>query len=169
MTPRIILIGPPGAGKTSIGRALAKALDVDFADTDTLIEEDQGKSVSLIFVEDGEPHFREVEARVCLAALQEVQGVLSLGGGSVLTPSIAEAIAASDSDVIFLDVSLAVAAPRIGFNRDRPLLLNNPRQQWQRLLDARRPVYESLATIRIEVENLSVNQIVKEILSKLAK
>jgi shikimate kinase len=169
MTPRIILIGPPGAGKTSIGRALAKDLDVDFADTDTLIEEDQGKSVSLIFVEDGEPHFREVEARVCLAALQEVQGVLSLGGGSVLTPSIAEAIAASDSDVIFLDVSLAVAAPRIGFNRDRPLLLNNPRQQWQRLLDARRPVYESLATIRIEVENLSVNQIVKEILSKLAK
>jgi shikimate kinase len=148
---------------------LAKALDVDFADTDTLIEEDQGKSVSHIFVEDGEPHFREVEARVCLAALQEVQGVLSLGGGSVLTPSVAEAIAASDSDVIFLDVSLAVAAPRIGFNRDRPLLLNNPRQQWQRLLDARRPVYESLATIRIEVENLSVNQIVKEILPKVAK
>lgn len=168
MTPRIILIGPPGAGKTSIGRALAKAMHVDFADTDTLIEGDQGKSVSHIFVEDGEPHFREAEARVCLEALQKFQGVLSLGGGSVLTPSVAEAIAASDSEIIFLDVSLAVAAPRIGFNRDRPLLLNNPRQQWQRLLDARRPVYESLATIKIDVQDRSVNQIVKEILPKVA-
>lgn len=168
MTPRIILIGPPGAGKTSIGRALAKAMNVDFADTDTLIEADQGKSVSHIFVEDGEPHFRAAEARVCLAALREAQGVLSLGGGSVLTPSVAEEITASGSEVIFLDVSLAVAAPRIGFNRDRPLLLNNPRQQWQRLLDARRPVYESLATIRIDVENRSVNQIVKEILTEVA-
>lgn len=169
MTPRIILIGPPGAGKTSIGRALAKALSVDFADTDTLIEGDQDKSVSHIFVDDGEPHFREVEARVCLAALKEVQGVLSLGGGSVLTSSVAEAIALSNSEVIFLDVSLAVAAPRIGFNRDRPLLLNNPRQQWQQLLDVRRPVYESLATIKIQVEDRSVNQIVKEILAKVAR
>ncbi len=167
MTPRIILIGPPGAGKSSIGRALAKAMHVDFADTDTLIEADQGKSVSLIFVEDGEPHFREIEARVCLESVKEIQGVLSLGGGSVLTPVVAEAIASSGSEVIFLDVSLAVAAPRIGFNRDRPLLLNNPRQQWQRLLDARRPVYESLATTKIDVENRSVNQIVKEILSKV--
>jgi len=167
MTPRIVLIGPPGAGKTSIGRSLAKAMDVEFADTDALIEEDQGKSVSQIFVDDGEPHFREVEERICCAALLESSGVLSLGGGAVLTPSVAQAIRDSGSEVIFLDVSLAVAAPRIGFNRDRPLLLNNPRQQWQRLMDARRPVYESLATTKIEVENRSVNQIVKEILTKV--
>lgn len=167
MTPRIILIGPPGAGKTSIGRALAKASDVDFVDTDMLIEADQSKSVSQIFVEDGERHFREVEERVCLAALQDAKGVLSLGGGSVLTPSVADAVGKSGSEVIFLDVSLAVAAPRIGFNRDRPLLLNNPRQQWQRLLDARRPIYESLSTIKIEVESRSVNQVVKEILTQV--
>ncbi len=167
MTPRIVLIGPPGAGKTSIGRSLAKELDVDFADTDTLIEVDQSKSVSQIFVEDGEPHFREVEERICLEALQDSQGVLSLGGGSVLTPSVADAVGESGSEVIFLDVSLAVAAPRIGFNRDRPLLLNNPRQQWQRLLDARRPIYESLSTITLEVENRSVNQLVKEILTQV--
>ena len=167
MTPRIVLIGPPGAGKTSIGRSLAKAMDVEFADTDALIEEDQGKSVSQIFVDDGEPHFREVEERICSTALKETSGVLSLGGGAVLTSSVAEAIRDSGSEVIFLDVSLAVAAPRIGFNRDRPLLLNNPRQQWQRLMDARRPVYESLATTKIEVENRSVNQIVKEILTKV--
>lgn len=167
MTPRIVLIGPPGAGKTSIGRSLAKALDLDFADTDTLIENDQTKSVSQIFVEDGEPHFRKIEERICRAALMESNGVLSLGGGSVLTPSVTDAIRESGSEVIFLDVSLAVAAPRIGFNRDRPLLLSNPRQQWQRLLDVRRPVYESLATIKIEVEDRSVKQIVQEILTRV--
>jgi shikimate kinase len=167
MTLRIILIGPPGSGKTSIGRALAKALALEFADTDNLIEADQGKSVSQIFVEDGEQSFRDIEERICLDALVVSNGVLSLGGGSVLLPTIAEAIRRSGSDVIFLDVSLAVAAPRIGFNRDRPLLLNNPRQQWQRLMDARRPIYESLSTKTVEVGNRTVNQIVKEILEKV--
>lgn len=164
MTPRIVLIGPPGAGKTSIGKALAKAIKVDFADTDSLVETDQGKSVSQIFVDDGEAVFRSAEERICLEALKERQGVLSLGGGAVLTPSVAQALRDSDVDVIFLDVTLAVAAPRIGFNRDRPLLLSNPRQQWQTLMDARRPVYESLATKVIEVGDRSVSEIVKEIL-----
>lgn len=167
MTPRVVLIGPPGAGKTSIGRSLAKAMEVEFADTDTLIEADQNKSVSQIFVDDGESVFRKIEERICTSALKNTDGVLSLGGGAVLTPSIAEAIRQSGSEVVFLDVSLAVAAPRIGFNRDRPLLLNNPRQQWQRLMDSRRPIYESLATKRIEVGSRSVNQIVNEILEEV--
>ncbi len=167
MTPRVVLIGPPGAGKTSIGRSLAKAMEVEFADTDTLIEVDQNKSVSQIFVDDGESVFREIEERICTSALKNTHGVLSLGGGAVLTPSIAEAIRQSGSEVVFLDVSLAVAAPRIGFNRDRPLLLNNPRQQWQRLMDSRRPIYESLATKRIEVGSRSVSQIVNEILEEV--
>lgn len=167
MTPRAILIGPPGSGKTSIGRSLAKALDIEFADTDTLIEADRGKKVSQIFVDDGEQYFRDIEERICLEALAVASGVLSLGGGSVLTPTVAEAIRRSGSEVIFLDVSLAVAAPRIGFNRDRPLLLNNPRQQWQRLMDARRPIYESLSTKIVDVGNRTVNQIVKEILGKV--
>lgn len=168
MTPRVVLIGPPGAGKTSIGRSLAKAMEVEFADTDTLIEADQGKSVSQIFIDDGESVFREIEERICRAALKDQQGVVSLGGGAVLTPSVEASIRESGAEVVFLDVSLAVAAPRIGFNRDRPLLLNNPRQQWQRLMDARRSIYESLATTKIEVGSRSVNQIVKEILEKVA-
>lgn len=168
MTPRVILIGPPGAGKTSIGRSLAKALNVDFADTDALIEIDQGKSVAQVFVDDGEPHFREVEERISCQSIEKESGVLSLGGGAVLNAAVADSIRGSGAEVIFLDVSLAVAAPRIGFNRDRPLLLNNPRQQWQRLMDARRPVYESLATLKLEVENRSVNQVVKDILMRVS-
>lgn len=167
MTPRVVLIGPPGAGKTSIGHALAKSMEIDFADTDTLIEGDQGKSISLMFIEDGEPAFRKIEERICRDALRKYDGVLALGGGSVLTPSVAEDLQQSGSHVVFLDVNLATAAPRIGFNRDRPLLLNNPRQQWQQLMDARRPVYERLATQKIEVGNRSVNQIAREIFEKV--
>ena len=164
MTPHIILIGPPGAGKTSIGRSLARSLHSTFADTDTLIEIDQGKTVSQIFIDDGEPLFREVEERICLDAIEKETGVLSLGGGAILSKKVQDAMRASAATIVFLDVSLKVAAPRIGFNRDRPLLLNNPRQQWQTLMDARRPVYEGLATVIFDVEDRTVNQVLKELL-----
>ena len=168
MTPRIILIGPPGSGKTSIGRSLARSLKIDFKDTDALVEVDQGKSVSQIFIDDGEPLFREVEERICLRAIQNETGVLSLGGGAVLSQKVEGEMRGSGAQIIFLDVSLKVAAPRIGFNRDRPLLLKNPRQQWQALMDARRPVYEGLANIIFDVEDRSVGQVVKELLLKVS-
>jgi shikimate kinase len=167
MTPRIVLIGPPGAGKSSIGRALARALGKDFADSDALIEADQGKSVSQIFVDDGEVLFREVEQRICLSAFQNFNGVLALGGGAVLTPAVRERLSHLDGEIIFLDVSLAVAAPRVGFNRDRPLLLKNPRQQWQNMMDLRRPTYEGLASITIVVGDRSISKIVKELMNKV--
>lgn len=167
MTPRIIFIGPPGAGKTSIGRALARSLHIAFADTDSLIQEDQGKVISQIFIDDGEPAFRQIEERICLAALSKEDGVLSLGGGALLTQSVHDAVKNCGAAVIFLDVSLKVAAPRIGFNRDRPLLLNNPRAQWQTLMDARRPIYEGLATLIFEVQDRTVDQVVQELLPKV--
>ena len=169
MTPRIVLIGPPGAGKSSIGRALARALDIEFADTDTLIEADQGRSVSQIFVDDGELFFREVEERICLSALANFNGVLALGGGAVLSAGVQEKLGEMDGEIIFLDVSLAVAAPRVGFNRDRPLLLKNPRQQWQKMMDMRRPTYEALATTTIEVGDRSISKIVKEYMNRVGR
>ena len=169
MTPRIVLIGPPGAGKSSIGRVLARALGVDFADSDTLIEADQRKSVAQIFVDEGEPFFRQVEERICVSALENVDGVLALGGGAVLSPVVQKELRQLNTEIIFLDVSLAVAAPRVGFNRDRPLLLNNPRQQWQKLMDMRRPTYEGLASTIIEVGTRSISVIVKEIMRKVEK
>ncbi len=167
MTPQLILIGPPGAGKSSVGKSLAARLNVAFADTDALIEEKVGKKISEIFLEEGEPFFREVEERVCCEAIAQSGGVLSLGGGSVLSVVTQDALNNSGIPIVFLDVSLTVAAPRVGFNRDRPLLVNNPRQQWQILMDKRRPIYESLASLHIDVDEKSVSKIVDEILSEV--
>lgn len=163
----IVLIGPPGAGKTSVGKAVAKATSSSFSDTDNLIEMEIGKSIAEIFVDDGEEFFRAVEERICLEALRNGDGVLSLGGGAPLSINVQNELQKTDVHVFFLDVSLAVAAPRIGFNRDRPLLLNNPRQQWQILMDKRRPVYERLATSIIEVDQSSVSSLCKRIVLKV--
>ena len=164
--PGIIFIGPPGSGKSSIGRALAKKIEQKFADTDALIEESQGKSVSQIFIEEGEIFFRQVEEAICLARISENISVLSLGGGAILSLLVREQLLSSNNLIIFLDVTLAVAAPRVGFNRDRPLLLHSPRQQWQQLMDIRRPIYEELASLVIEVGDRPISEIVDEILSK---
>jgi shikimate kinase len=164
---RILLIGPPGAGKSTIGVALAKELSMQFVDTDQLIEKETGKSITDIFVVDGEPHFRALEVEVLKTVLTLETAVISLGGGAPISEEAQRVIKNSNSHVVFLDVSLATAAPRVGFNRDRPLLMGNPRAQWQALSDERRPIYELLADECIKVDDMSVVQIVTEIKEKL--
>lgn len=164
---RILLIGPPGAGKSTIGVALAKELSIDFIDTDQEIERETGKAITDIFVVDGEPYFRAIEIETLRKVLTLESGVISLGGGAPISQEAQEAIAQSNSHTVFLDVSLATAAPRVGFNRDRPLLLGNPRAQWQALSDNRRPIYEKLADDAIKVDDMNVGQIVDEIKKNL--
>jgi shikimate kinase len=164
---RILLIGPPGAGKSTIGVALAKELSIDFIDTDQEIERETGKAITDIFVVDGEPYFRAIELETLRKVLTLESGVISLGGGAPISQEAQEAIEQSNSHTVFLDVSLATAAPRVGFNRDRPLLLGNPRAQWQALSDNRRPIYEKLADDAIKVDDMSVDQIVDEIKKNL--
>lgn len=163
----VILLGAPGAGKSTVGALLAKNLKIAFVDTDKVIEEISGKSVSQIFIDDGEERFRALELEVLENQLSATDTVLALGGGAPISPTAQALLKNSKSIKIFLDVSLSVAAPRVGFNRDRPLLLSNPRAQWQSLLDKRRPIYEDVADHCIKVDALKANAIVSQIVEKI--
>ena len=167
MAPRVILIGPMGSGKTTIGSLLAEKLGLAFRDTDHLIEEQEEKPVSQIFLDQGEDAFRAIEKRVLRDELLTDGTVLSLGGGAPISIDAQSALRATSSYIIFLDISLSTVVPRIGFNRDRPLLLNNPRGQWQTLMEARRPIYEALADVTINVDDKSEKEIVTIALSSL--
>ena len=160
-------MGPPGAGKSSVGKALGQRLSTSFADTDLLIEKESGLRVSEIFLDKGEPYFRELEREIVLREIADFDGVLALGGGAIMSADVEHALRESSDPICFLDVSLSSAAPRIGFNRDRPLLLNNPRGQWQTLMEARRPIYEALADVTINVDDKSEEEIVTIALSSL--
>jgi shikimate kinase len=157
---RIVLIGAPGSGKSTVGHALAAHLQWPFIDTDELIELKANKKITDIFVVDGEEIFRAMEFETLKEVLQESSAVISLGGGAPISPQAQDELRKSGSTIIFLDVSLATAAPRVGFNRDRPLLLGNPRALWQALSDKRRPIYEDLATHAVKVDDMNVDEIV---------
>jgi shikimate kinase len=156
-----------GSGKTTIGSLLAEKLGLNFRDTDHLIEEQEEKTVSQIFLDQGEDAFRAIEKRVLREELLTDGTVLSLGGGAPISIDAQSALRAISSHIIFLDISLSTVAPRIGFNRDRPLLLNNPRGQWQTLMEARRPIYEAIADATINVDDKSEEEIVTIALSSL--
>lgn len=164
---RIVLIGAPGSGKSTVGVALAAHLQWPFVDTDALIELKESRKITDLFVDHGEEYFRSVEFETLKEVLQETSAVISLGGGAPISQPAQDAISSSNSTIVFLDVSLATAAPRVGFNRDRPLLLGNPRAQWQALSDQRRPIYEKLATQSIKVDDMTVDEIIAIIESNL--
>ena len=165
--PPIILIGPPGAGKTSVGKALAKKLSLNFLDSDKVVEEKSGKSIPDIFITDGEPAFREMERAAVIDLIENQDGVIALGGGSVMDLEVSKRLLPM-ANVVFLDVSISNAAPRVGFNRDRPLLLGNPRQQWIALMEKRRSTYEALAKARVSTDNKKPVEVVEEIVKELA-
>lgn len=157
-----MLVGAPGAGKTTVGRLLAERLGVGFRDTDDDVERAAGKPISDIFLDDGEPTFRALERAAVDEALAGHDGVLALGGGAVTDPDTRSLLA--DHSVVFLDVGLADAASRIGLNRDRPLLLGNPRAQLKRLLDERRPLYVDVATVTVDTAGRNPQQVAEEVL-----
>jgi shikimate kinase len=148
--------------------ALAAHLQWPFVDTDALIELKESKKITDLFVDNGEEYFRAVEFETLQEVLQEPSAVISLGGGAPISQAAQAALLSSDSVIVFLDVSLATAAPRVGFNRDRPLLLGNPRAQWQALSDQRRPIYENVATQSIKVDDMTVDEIIAIIESMLS-
>ena len=167
MIKKVVLIGPPGAGKSTIGKALAKEIATEFIDSDSEIERITGKKISDIFVEEGEAVFRKTEVEIVTALLDGFEGVIALGGGAPINTQIQEALTGVEYPVIFIDVSISQAANRIGFNKDRPLLLINPRQQWRNLMSERRPIYEKLASQTVKSDSQKPHEVAKLISEKL--
>ena len=165
--PRAVLVGPMGAGKTTVGAILAAAWGVTLRDTDADVEAAEGRSVSDIFVESGEAVFRELEAAAVAEALATHDGVLALGGGAVLDPGTRDLLVGHD--VVFLRVGLSDAVKRVGLGTARPLLLGNVRGRIKTLLDERTPVYESVATLVVDTDGRTPEDVAEEIVTALTR
>ena len=165
MAPVLVIVGAPGAGKSTVGGRVAERLGVEFRDTDSDVEKTAGMSVSDIFVERGEAAFRALERAAVADALLDYGGVLALGGGAVLDAGTRRLL--KDHTVVFLDVGLADAVRRVGLARDRPLLIANPRAQLLRLLDERRPLYEEVADVTVATDGRTPDDIADEVLTRV--
>jgi shikimate kinase len=154
----LVLIGAPGAGKSSVGRRLARRWGVPFQDSDDLVEGIAGKSVADIFVDEGEGAFRAHEREVIAGALDGLAGVLALGGGAILDPMTRERL--TGVPCAWLRVGVSEAARRVGLNASRPLLLGNVRGTLMTLLDERTPLYDEAATWVIDTDGRSVDEVV---------
>ncbi len=164
--PVAVLIGAPGAGKSTVGRRVAERLQVPFVDTDALIEEASGMTVADMFVELGEPEFRLREEETVRRALLEQSGVVALGGGAILSELTRQRLA--DQTVVWLRVNVSDAASRVGMNQARPLLLGNVRGRLTQLLNERTPLYESVATITIDTDGRAVREVTSSVLAAVA-
>lgn len=163
--PVCVIVGPPGAGKTTVGGLVAAALGVPFRDTDSDIVATAGKPVPEIFFDDGEERFRELERAATAAALSGFDGVLALGGGAVLAPVTRERLAGHA--VVFLSVELTDAVARVGLQGGRPLLAVNPRATLKHQLDVRRPLYREVATITVKTDGRTPQDVADEVLGAL--
>jgi shikimate kinase len=163
--PVCVLVGAPGAGKTSVGRALARRLGVGFRDTDADVEAVAGKSIPEVFIDDGEARFRTLERAAVSAALASFDGVLALGGGAILAEETRTALAGRR--VVHLTVGLPEAVKRVGLSGGRPLLAVNPRATLRYLLDQRLPLYSSVATMTVSTEDRTPDEIAAEIVKLL--
>ena len=166
MAPKAVLIGMPGSGKSTIGRRLAKSLDVVLLDTDALIEQTAGRTIPDIFADDGEQEFRRIEEEVIRDTLESHDGVLSLGGGAITSPGVREAL--SGHTVIYLEISASEGVRRTGGTTVRPLLAGGDRaEKFRALMSQRVPLYRRVATIRVNTNRRNPGAVVRYIVSRL--
>jgi shikimate kinase len=163
--PLVVLVGPPGALTAETGRFLAKRLAAPLRDTDDDVTQAAGKPVADVFVEDGEDAFRELEQQAATRALATPAAVVVLGSGAVMDPLVEEAL--RGHRVVFLDVGVQDAARRLGFSRQRPVGIGNPRAEWLRLMERRRPVYQRVATITVSTDGREPDEIADQIAAAL--
>ncbi|GAB7052483.1 shikimate kinase [Catenuloplanes indicus] len=167
MRPACVLVGLMGAGKTTVGTALAERLGVAFRDTDHDVEAVAGKPVSEIFIEDGEDRFRALERAAVATALETFGGVLALGGGAILAEETRARLAGHT--VVFLSVELADAVKRVGLGAGRPLLAINPRATLRHLMSQRAPLYREVATHVVVTDGREPAEVTDEILALLKR
>jgi shikimate kinase len=167
MNARVVLVGLPGAGKSTTGRRLAKILGVGFADTDDLIEQHAGRTVREIFAADGEAEFRRIEADAIDSALRGFDGVLALGGGALTTARTRESLALSGIPVVLLLAPVEILAIRVGDGQNRPLLAEDPPATLAALAGEREPLYRAAATFTVETENRTPAQAAAHIAARL--
>jgi shikimate kinase len=165
--PLVVLVGPPGALTAETGRELAERLGAPLRDTDDEVARAAGKPVADVFVEDGELAFRELERAAAQRALATPGAVVVLGSGAVMDPLIEESL--RGRRVAFLDVAVPDAARRLGFARERPVGLGNPRAQWLRMMEHRRPVYERVATATVSTDGRTPDALADRLVDVLAE
>lgn len=168
----VVLIGPPSAGKSSVGALLAAELGVPFADTDDMVAAAAGKPVGDIFVDDGEPVFRELERAAVARGLESAGaasspdgGVLALGSGAVLDPDVRRMIAGRP--IVYLEAGFAAIAKRTGMDRPRVVIPGNPRGMLRAMLEERRPVYAELATITVPTDDMAPEEVAADLAKRL--
>ncbi|GGW56517.1 shikimate kinase [Streptomyces caelestis] len=165
MSPLIVLVGPMGVGKSTVGQLLAERLGTGYRDTDDDIVAEQGRSIAEIFVEEGESAFRAIEKAAVHKALAEHGGVLALGGGAILDPDTRALLAGHR--VVYLSMDVEEAVKRTGLNAARPLLAINPRKQWRELMEARRHLYEEVATAVVPTDGRTPEEVTRAALNAL--
>ncbi|WHM39680.1 shikimate kinase [Streptomyces sp. BPTC-684] len=163
--PLVVLIGPMGSGKSTVGALLAERLGAPYRDSDADIVAAQGREIADIFVDEGEPHFRELEREAVRAAVAEHTGVLALGGGAVLDASTRALL--SGLPVVYLSMDVEEAVKRVGLNTARPLLAVNPRRQWRELMEARRHLYTEVARVVVETDGRTPEEVAQAVLDAL--
>ncbi|MFI1732458.1 shikimate kinase [Streptomyces acidicola] len=160
--PLIVLVGPMGVGKSTVGQLLAERLGVGYRDTDDDIVAEQGRTIADIFVDEGEPAFRAIEKRAVRTALAEHAGVLALGGGSILDADTRAALVGLQ--VVYLSMDVEEAVRRTGLNTARPLLAVNPRRQWRELMEARRHLYTEIAHAVVPTDHRTPEEVTQAVL-----
>lgn len=166
MAPKAVLVGLPGSGKSTIGRRLAKVLDLDLLDTDAAIEQSTGRTIADIFGTDGEAEFRRIEERVIRDALASHDGILSLGGGAVTTAGVREAL--DGHTVVYLEIGAAEGIRRTGGSTVRPLLAGGDRgEKFKALMAERVPLYRQVATMHVNTNHRNPGAVVRHIVHRL--
>ena len=163
--PLVVLVGPMGVGKSTVGQLLAERLGVAYRDTDDDIVAEQGREIAEIFVDEGESAFRAIEKKAVHTALAGHEGVLALGGGAILDADTRALLVGQR--VVYLSMDVEEAVKRTGLNAARPLLAVNPRKQWRELMEARRNLYEEVATVVVATDGRTPEEVTRAALDAL--